>query len=81
MKRRTQLRILLGIITFVLLTILLTTLFVEPWIVKKIGMALNEKNSGYVVKIDKVHILFIKSGIELEGIMISSKKETEGSCI
>ena len=53
----------------------LTTVFVEPWVGKKIQKALYEKNLDYIVKIDKVHILIMLSGIELENITIRSNQE------
>ena len=71
-------KILLGIVALVLLIKFLTIVFVEPWIGKKIQAALNEKNKDYLVEIDKVHILMITSGIELESITISSKQEHGG---
>ena len=71
-------KILLGIVTLVLLIIFLTIVFVEPWVGKKIRAELNEKNKDYMVEIDKVHILIITSGIELESITICSKQEHGG---
>ncbi len=78
MKREKYLKILLGIVTLVLLIKFLTIVFVEPWVGKKILAALNEKNRNYLVEIDKVHILMITSGIELEGITICSKQDYGG---
>jgi len=74
MKRKTYLKILLGIVTLVLLVKLLTTIFVEPWSRKKILTTLNEKNRDYLIDIGKVHISLIKRGIELESIILSSKQ-------
>jgi hypothetical protein len=51
---------------------------VEPWTGKKIQAALNEKIRDYMVEIDKVHILMITSGIELDSITICSKQEHGG---
>src|SRR5450759_5165171 len=78
MQRKIYLKILLGIVALVLLIKFLTIVFVEPWIGKKIQAALNEKNRDYLVEIDKVHILMITSGIELESITISSKQDHGG---
>ena len=78
MQRNKYLKILLGIVILVLLIKLLTIVFVEPWVGKKIQAELNEKNRNYQVEIDKVHILMISSGIELENITISSKQENVG---
>ena len=78
MKRKIYLKILLGIVTLVLMIKFLTTVFVEPWIGKKIEAELNEENRDYMVEIDKVHIFMIKSGIELESITIYSKQDHGG---
>src|SRR4030043_1626948 len=78
MKRKIYLKILLGIVTFLLLIKFLSTVFVEPWVGKKIQAALNDNKRDYIVKIGKVHILMLASGIELESITISSKQEHEG---
>ncbi len=72
------LKILLGILTLVLLIKFLTIVFVEPWVGKKIQVALNEKDGDYIIEIDKVHIQLITSGIELESITICSKQEHGG---
>jgi len=69
------LKILLGVITVALLIKFLTIVFVEPWIGKKIQAALNENNRDYIVEIDKVHVLMISSGLELESITVCSKQE------
>ncbi len=78
MKRKIYLKILPGILIFTLLIKFITIAFVDPWIGKKIEAALNEKNSAYLVEIDKVHILMIASGIKLESITICSKREHGG---
>jgi hypothetical protein len=78
MKRKIFLRILFGIIAFVVLIMLLTKVIVEPWIGKKIQTALNDNTSNYSFKIEKVHVLFFQSGIELDNISLVSKQEEEG---
>ncbi len=78
MKRKLFLKIILGVVTLVLLIKLLTIFIFEPWAGKKIQAALNEKNRDYLIGIDNVHILMIKSGIELDSITISSKQEHRG---
>ena len=70
--------ILLGIVAFVLLIKLLTIFFVEPWVREKINVELNKGNRGYLVEIDKVHILIIRSLVELENIKIHTKEEQKG---
>ena len=72
------LKILVGIITLVLLLKFLTAIFFEPWIEKKIDSELNEENRNYIVKINKISILIIKSGLELRGITINSKQADKG---
>lgn len=52
-------------------------MFVEPWIGRKIEAAVNENNLNYMVKIDKVHILLFRSGIELENIKLWSRQSQE----
>jgi len=78
MKNRKYLKILLGIVITVLLIVFLTTLLVKPWVRNKIGATFNEKNSDYIVTIDKVKTSIIPSAIELEGIEIRSKKDYSG---
>ncbi|PKP35327.1 MAG: hypothetical protein CVU00_02675 [Bacteroidetes bacterium HGW-Bacteroidetes-17] len=70
-------KILLGTVAFLLLIILFTTVFVEPWVRKKIQTAFNEKNKNYIVVVDKVHLVLIRPGIELKNITIYSKRMHE----
>jgi hypothetical protein len=51
------LKILLGIFAIAVLLEFAKTVFVEPWIGKKIETAINKKNRDYKVAIDKVHVL------------------------
>lgn len=78
MNRELFLKILLWLVASVLLITILTTLVIEPWIGKKIETALNETDSTYSIKINEVHISFLKSAIELENIRISSSRSTGG---
>ncbi|MCX6328171.1 MAG: hypothetical protein NTZ85_01470 [Bacteroidia bacterium] len=78
MKSGKILKILLGIAIPLLLIKFLTIVFVEPWVREKIQTELNEKNGDYLIKIDKVHILIIKSGIELDSITICQKQNHGG---
>jgi len=78
MKNNKCLKTLLGIVTTVLLIAFLTTLLAKPWVRKKIVTALNEENSDYLVTIDKISTSMITSGIELEGIIIRTKKDYVG---
>jgi len=78
MKRNTILKILLGIVALLLFIKFLMTVFVDPHVRKKIETTLNEKNSDYLVTIDKVHILMLSSGIKLSRIKIQPKKDFSG---
>jgi hypothetical protein len=78
-NKKNILRILIGLAGLLLLIKLLTILIIEPYVGKKILAALNARNIGYEIAIDKVHILILSSGIELKKITISSQKEPEGS--
>jgi len=78
MKSKKYLKTVSGIVITVLLIALLTTLFVKPWVGKKILAALNEENSDYSVTVDKVSTSLIPSGIELEGITIGTKTDYRG---
>ncbi len=74
MKSKKVLIFLAGIVVFVLLLISMMTVVVEPLVRKKIQTAFNENSSDYQIKIDKVHISIIHSGIELENITLQSKQ-------
>lgn len=75
MKQKQFLKILLGIVTFLLLIILSTTIFIEPWLEGKIQVALNESSKDYRIEVGKVHVSLISSGVELDSITISTKHE------
>ena len=64
--------------TLVLLVEIITTIFIEPWIGGKIRSELNKEVRNYIVEIDKVNILIIKSGIKLTGMTIFSNPENGG---
>jgi len=72
------LRILFGIIAFALVVILCAKVVVEPLIGKKIQTQLNENSGDYLLKIEKVNVSILSSGIELENITLLSKQEYEG---
>jgi len=79
MKRKIFFKMMIAIVALVLLIRFLTTIFVEPWLGKKIHAELYKELSDYIIEIDKVHILIIKSGIELKGITIYSRQEYGGA--
>jgi len=68
----------MAIIAIVLVFLLSVKVFVEPWAKKKIQTAFNANSDNYLVKIEKVHISILKSGIELENITLFSKQEYGG---
>jgi len=72
LKSKKWLYIALIIIALGLIIRIILTLFCEPWIAKKLEVTLNEKNLNYLVRINKVHISVISSGIELDTISITS---------
>jgi len=76
MKRKILVRIILGIAAFAPVIMLLTKMVVEPWIGEKIQASLNEKSGAYLVKIEKVHVSILHSGIELKNITLISKSES-----
>jgi len=78
MGRDTLLKIVGVLVTLVLLIKFLAIFIIEPGIRERINAGLNEENSRYLVETDKVHILIIRSGIELENIRIHSKEEQKG---
>lgn len=75
MKKKIFIKILAGIVTFLVLIFFLTILFVDPWIGKIIRSALNEKNSKYQVEIEKVHFSIFTSGLALHTITVRTKPE------
>ncbi|MBN2348146.1 MAG: hypothetical protein JXJ22_04875 [Bacteroidales bacterium] len=81
MEKKIYLKIVIGIMTLILLIKFLTIVFVGPWVRGKIQSALNEKNIDYNVEIDKVRILMISSGIQLENITICPNQEHQGDRI
>ena len=81
MKKEIFLRIIFGITAFILLVMLLTKVVVEPWIGKKIQASVNEKSGDYQLKIEKVHVSILRSGIELKNITLQSKTENEGESV
>jgi hypothetical protein len=60
----------MGLVTRIVLTI-----FVEPWIGKKLEDTLSENNPNYKIQISKVNVSLVSPGIELKNILISSESE------
>jgi Mn2+/Fe2+ NRAMP family transporter len=57
-------KILIGIAAGMLLLFLLKVFVVEPWVKERIQSAINKSTGAYLLKIEKVHISVIRSGIE-----------------
>ena len=72
-------KILAGVVVAVLLIKLLTAIVFVPWLGRIMDAELNKENGNYIVEIDKIHILIVESGIELDGISIYSKQMHGGS--
>ncbi|MDP2891419.1 MAG: hypothetical protein Q8P34_20935 [Bacteroidota bacterium] len=77
MRRNIVVKILIGIVAFVLLFMLLTMVFLEPWAAKKMQAAFNKSSDKYHLEIGKVNISILKSGIELENITLISKPQND----
>lgn len=78
MKRKTIIRIFLGLAAFVLGVVLLIKVVVEPWIGRKIQASLNENAGDYLIKIEKVDVSILRSGIEFYNITLFSKSGKDG---
>lgn len=73
MKWKRPIKILLGIIALAILVVFILSVFVEPWIEKKIVSTLNENNKGYLIKAETVDFSLFRSGLELKNITITLK--------
>ena len=78
MSKKNRLKILFGIVVLIMILLLFIKVAVEPWIAKKIEVTINEKYKDYQIGIGKVNISFLKSGVTLENLTISSKLEHGG---
>ncbi len=78
MKRKIWIILIACVFFLTVFTIILTTLFFEPWFRGKIQAVLNKKYKDYTLEIGKVHFYIYPSGIELEKVTIISKKNKKG---
>jgi len=69
MKRNIFFKILIGAGILIVLTKIATVAFVEPWLKQKIQSAFNENNTDYIAEIGEANILFLRSGIQMIGIL------------
>ena len=74
MSKSIYLKILTGIIVFVVLLLFVTKVVVEQWIGNKIEAKFNESSKDYTVEIDKVQISVFASSIELDSISLHARQ-------
>lgn len=77
MRGKTVFKVLAGVILFVLLIKLITSLYLESLVKDKIQAALNKASKKYTVEIKKVHILLLQAGIEVESISVFTDPSIE----
>jgi hypothetical protein len=75
MRYKLVLKIFIGIVGLVLLSLIAINVVVEPLILKKIQSAINENSKDLIVKIGKVHLSVLSSELELKNIAVSTKPE------
>ena len=78
MGRSILIKIVVVIVTLVLLIKFLAIFIIEPGIRERLNAELNKGNRGYMAEIEKVNILIMRSGMEIENIRIHSKEEQKG---
>ena len=72
------LKIFIGVVGLVLLSLITIRVTVEPLILKKIQSAINGNNKDFNVKIGKVDLSIWSSEIELDHIAVNTKPEQKG---
>lgn len=78
MNKRVIYIVLGTIAAVIIIVVLLKKSVLEPWVKGRIESAINESAGQYIVTIDSIHILALRSGIELINISVESKPESEG---
>lgn len=78
MTNKLVLKIFVGTIGLVLLSLITIRVVVEPLILRKIQSEFNENNTNFNVKISKVHLSILSAELELKNIAISTKSEQKG---
>ena len=78
MAYKLVLKIFIGIVGLVLLSMITIRVVVEPLILRKIQSEFNENSKDFNVKIGKVHLSILSSELELENITVSTKAEQRG---
>ena len=74
-KKNLFYKIILGLVALVLLFIVATYLFIDPWLENKFRTAVNKNNSQYTIEIKKVHASVFTLGLKLGTISIRTKPE------
>jgi hypothetical protein len=74
MKRKVLFIVFAAFISALLFIKIIIIIYVEPWVGKKIEIALNNKNPANKVKIGKIHISLITNVIELKNITLHLEK-------
>jgi len=79
MTYKLVLKIFIGIIGFVFLSLITVRVIVEPLILKKIQAAFNENNKDFILKIGKVHLSVLSSTLEMEHLAINTRPEKKAN--
>ena len=79
MKKKSYSKILVGILSVSILLLVLVSIFIEPWVKKKIESVLSELNIGYIVTIEEVNVSILKSRVEIKSIDIISNQKVGNS--
>lgn len=74
-KKNLFYKIILGLVALVLLFIVATYLFIDPWLENKFRTAVNKNNSQYTIDIKKIHASVFTLGLKLGTISIRTKPE------
>ena len=77
MRGKSVLKVLAGLILFALFIKLITSLYLESLLKEKIQSALNKTSDKYTFKINKVHILYFHTGIEIESLSVFTDPSIE----
>lgn len=73
MKWKPWLICLLSVMVLVIILKLSTTLFVEPWLEKRLETLFNEKSEKYQIAVGHIHLRFIASEIKLDSLLLINK--------
>jgi hypothetical protein len=70
--------VLVTIAAVIFLALILKKSVLEPWVKGRIESAINESAGQYIVRIDSIHIMILRSGIELINISVASNPDSKG---